>query len=243
MTWSFWVDKINFLGFRDEIYCQICKQLTNNPSRNSRARGWILLSLCLGCFAPSEDVSRFTKVALPYSTVNFSVYKISHVLPAPRYGTCRLLWAEIAQNRFEWNTTPAAKSFRARGDDHMKARGGGGWATTRLKSIVISPRISIKPMWVGDDLLAQAGFLLIRRLFKATKLKKPLLVPISLMDGSTKTVFADSATTAQELCKSLAENVGLKDTFGFSLYISLFDKVCTWYQHRSPPLFINIEAN
>ncbi len=51
------------------------------------------------------------------------------------------------------------------------------------------------------------------------------------MDGNTKTLLADSATTAKELCTQLAERIGLKESFGFSLYIALFDKVrtVTWH--------------
>ncbi|KAK3095404.1 hypothetical protein FSP39_014238 [Pinctada imbricata] len=42
---------------RDELYCQVCKQLTNNPSRNSTVRGWVLLLMFAGSFSPTERFS------------------------------------------------------------------------------------------------------------------------------------------------------------------------------------------
>ena len=51
------------------------------------------------------------------------------------------------------------------------------------------------------------------------------MLPITFMDGNTKTLLADSATTAGELCEQLTKKIELQDPFGYSLYIALFDKV------------------
>lgn len=45
------------------------------------------------------------------------------------------------------------------------------------------------------------------------------------MDGTSHTVNVDSATNAKEFTTQLFEYVGLRDKFGFSLYISMYDKV------------------
>lgn len=51
------------------------------------------------------------------------------------------------------------------------------------------------------------------------------MLPVTFMDGTTKTLLTDSATTAKELCNALSDKISLRDRFGFSLYIALFDKV------------------
>lgn len=45
------------------------------------------------------------------------------------------------------------------------------------------------------------------------------------MDGSTVSMNADAATTANEVCRKVAERINLAEKFGFSLFISMFGKV------------------
>ncbi|KAG1709566.1 hypothetical protein DVH05_020216 [Phytophthora capsici] len=53
---------------KDEIYCQLCKQLTRNPSRNAVLNGWLLLNACLVTFPPSLPLAECLE-----SFINFHI--------------------------------------------------------------------------------------------------------------------------------------------------------------------------
>ncbi|KAH9508754.1 hypothetical protein Btru_049822 [Bulinus truncatus] len=58
-------------SLRDELYCQLCKQLSNNPSKNSTVRGWVLMYMFAGSFVPSESAAKNGKpVLIPISFMN-----------------------------------------------------------------------------------------------------------------------------------------------------------------------------
>lgn len=55
-----------------------------------------------------------------------------------------------------------------------------------------------------------------------------MIVTVTLMDGRSINLPVDSASTSKEICLLLSNKVRLKDTFGFSLYVALYEKVCSY---------------
>ncbi|KAF9980684.1 hypothetical protein BGZ65_004802 [Modicella reniformis] len=50
---------LNHGELRDEIYVQLCKQLTENPSREGGIKGWHLFTILLITFAPSKNLHEY----------------------------------------------------------------------------------------------------------------------------------------------------------------------------------------
>jgi hypothetical protein len=46
------------------VYCQIIKQLTDNPSPQSVTKGWQLMRCCLQTFPPSEEFANYLEMFL-----------------------------------------------------------------------------------------------------------------------------------------------------------------------------------
>ncbi|XP_030351869.1 unconventional myosin-VIIb [Strigops habroptila] len=159
------LEKVHFIignailrpAIRDEIYCQICKQLTENSNRSSYARGWILLSLCLGCFPPSDTFVKYLLNFIHHGPTGYAPY-----------------------------------------------------CAERLRRTYVNGARTEPPSWLE---------------LQATKQKKPIMFNVTLMNGQSITVPADSASTAKEICQFIADKTTMKDVFGFSLYIAVFDKV------------------
>ncbi|XP_077580422.1 unconventional myosin-VIIb-like isoform X2 [Stigmatopora nigra] len=144
-------------GIRDEIYCQICKQLLNNKKQTSCMQGWALLSICLGIFPPTDL---------------FLKYLENFVQKGPNG------YAEYCSKRLN--------RIRANGE---------------RKEL---------PSWME---------------YQASIAKEPIEMTVILTDGSHISLQLDSASTSAEVCQTVADKINLRDSYGFSLYIRLFDKM------------------
>ncbi|XP_039672113.1 unconventional myosin-VIIb-like [Perca fluviatilis] len=142
---------------RDEIYCQICKQLVNNRNKRSRMQGWTLLSICLGIFPPTDLFMKYLE--------NFV---------------------------------------------HREPSGYGEYCTGRLRRIIANGERKELPCWLEQQ---------------AAKSKEPIDVSVNLLDGRNISVQLDSASTSAEVCQAVADKIDLRDIYGFSLYISLYEKM------------------
>ncbi|XP_018419003.1 PREDICTED: unconventional myosin-VIIb [Nanorana parkeri] len=159
------LEKLHFIAgngilrpeIRDEIYCQICKQLSGNNNKSSYARGWILLSLCLACFPPTEKFIKYLQ--------NFIRGK------------------QIAHSAV---------------------------CMKQLTRVMANGARSEPPSWLELQQMKGAA---------------SLEIPIKIMNGETVVIQSDSATNAKEVCRSISQELKLTDTFGFSIYISIYDKV------------------
>ncbi|XP_044752121.1 myosin-VIIa-like [Coccinella septempunctata] len=159
------LEKIHFIighgilrpELRDEIYCQICKQLTSNPSKVSRARGWILLALCIGCFPPSDKFINYLRAFIRDGPPGYSAFCVKKLERTYQNG-CR--------------TEP--------------------------------------PSWL--ELMASRD-------------KQPIRVQVTFMDDHVEGLNIDSSSVAREVCGEICKKLGLVDTFGFSLLISIRDKI------------------
>uniref|UniRef100_A0A3B4EZ56 Unconventional myosin-VIIa-like n=1 Tax=Pundamilia nyererei TaxID=303518 RepID=A0A3B4EZ56_9CICH len=144
-------------GIWDEIYCQICKQLLKNNDRRNRMQGWILLSICLGIFPPTD------------------------------------LFRKYLEN------------FLRRGPYDYR-----GYCTERLKRIVANGPRKELPCWIE---------------LQAARTRKPIDTTVAIQDGRNIEIQLNSSSTSEEVCQDVANDIGLKDTYGFSLYIRLYDKM------------------
>jgi len=61
--------------------------------------------------------------------------------------------------------------------------------------------------------------------FQAVRARKTVMLPVQLADHRKVAVEADSSLTAAEVCRHIATDIGLRDQFGFAIYISIYDKV------------------
>uniref|UniRef100_A0A0X3P9S8 Myosin-VIIa n=1 Tax=Schistocephalus solidus TaxID=70667 RepID=A0A0X3P9S8_SCHSO len=140
---------------RDEIYCQILKQINKNPCDLSRRKGWVLLSLCASCFPPIH---------------------------------------------FE---TPLREYLKANPSSFSRA------CLKRLNRLHQTGTRSKPPSYME---------------LRAAEENKSLVINIHCADNTQVKIKVDPAVTVEELSTNAFKAICLQDTFGFEIFINIFEK-------------------
>jgi len=143
-------------SLKDEVYCQLMKQWTDNPSPMSRARGTILLGLCLGCFAPSDKLLPVLRQFILEGPKGFIPY-------------CNLLLRRTLHN-----------------------------------GVRLQPPCQLE--------------------LQAVKKKQIMRINVitDLATGDTASARLDPASTSSEWVAEIANQMGIKDTYGWMIYMDRF---------------------
>lgn len=231
---------------RDEIYCQICKQLLKNNDRRNRMQGWILLSICLGIFPPTDlfrKVSLHKVILLILPQTSYLILVMPLYLNLAEVLSCCLLcpvlcftvfrelspqraiwlqgvlhWAPETY-RSQWTKKRVALLDRATGKK-QKVLQYGAEVTVYLILTFGQQQQNLNCGW--KQLIF---FFFLTLHWKAAKTRKPIDTTVAIQDGRNIEIQLNSSSTSEEVCQDVANDIGLKDTYGFSLYIRLYDKV------------------
>lgn len=149
---------ISLKQIRDEIYCQIMKQISNNSDEEKAEHGWILLSLVCSTFCPSSKIKYYVKEFFQTEIDNITIFSKN---------------AMYCQERLAESETKPREN----------------------------PPCTIELV--------------------AARMISKCRIPVISMDQSIKTLTCTPALTAQELSEMMAEKNLIKDSFGFSIFISL----------------------
>jgi len=60
---------------------------------------------------------------------------------------------------------------------------------------------------------------------QAAKSLRAMHLDVEIPDGRRMSVSVDSASTSSEMCEMIAANISIKDSFGFSLHVTIGGKV------------------
>ena len=82
---------------RDEVFCQLMKQVTGNPGAHSVAQGWKLFDLVLQYFAPGEDLSNYVHIFIRKNAPSYLKEKLKKAMYSREYEGPKLIPPTVDQ--------------------------------------------------------------------------------------------------------------------------------------------------